>query len=176
MTCSCTYLICIIDALAWLLFCHRIIVSWFPVTYWVCLDHIGDQSTHKLIMGEGVSEAQRSKDAQKVFSKSLFTSSSTTQSVQIPIFSAVPKWSDRMLGSLTESSQKKQNETPDLSQIGESINQSITVSTFAWMEKAGVLSFPSNHLFYFFKTNSQGQLFRGRKPDSLPQGSHLHLW
>lgn len=125
MTCSCTYLICIIDALAWLLFCHRIIVSWFPVTYWVCLDHIGDQSTHKLIMGEGVSEAQRSKDAQKVFSKSLFTSSSTTQSVQIPIFSAVPKWSDRMVGSLTESSQKKQNETPDLSQIGESINQSI---------------------------------------------------
>lgn len=83
VTCSCRYLICIIDELAWLLFCYRVIVPCFPLTCWVSLDHSGDQSTHELIMGEGVSGAQRSKDTHEVFSKPLFTFLSIRQSVQI---------------------------------------------------------------------------------------------
>jgi len=51
-------------------------------------------------MGEGVSEAQRSKDTHKVFSKSLFTFLSIRQSVQIPVSRTVPKQSDITVGNL----------------------------------------------------------------------------
>lgn len=54
-----------------------------------------------------------------------------------------------MVRSLTESSQKKQNETPDLSKIGESINQSITVSAFARVKKAVYSHSPPTTSFIF---------------------------